>query len=59
MSIVKKVLDGDWFELQNEFEKKISDKIWQRVQDKKVDVLARINDVPREKMEEIISVSKK
>jgi len=58
MSIVKKVLDGNWVELQSEFEKQIADKIWSKVQDKKIDVLAKINGVTREKMEEVMSVSK-
>lgn len=58
MSIIKKVLDGNWLELQQDFEKKISDKIMQKVQDKKIDVLAKINGVPKEKMLEIMSVSK-
>ncbi len=56
MSIVKKVLDGNWVELQSEFEKQIADKIWSKVQDKKIDVLAKINGVTREKMEEVMSV---
>jgi len=58
MSIVKDVLDGNWFELQKSFEKKMADKIWTKVQDKKTEVLAKMNGVTKEKMQEIMSVSK-
>jgi len=58
MSMIKKVLDGNWFELQAEFEQKVSDKIWSRIKEKKVDVLAKLNGTTKEKMEEIISISK-
>lgn len=50
MSIIKQVLDGDWLALQSDFEKKIADKIHDRIQDKKVEVLAKINNVSKEDM---------
>jgi len=58
MSIIKDVLDGKWKDLQQNIEKQVADKLWTRIQDKKVDVLANINGVSKEKMQEIISLSK-
>lgn len=58
MSLVKDVLDGNWVKVQEYMEKQISDKIIQRVQEKKVEVLAKINGTTTDKMKEIIAVSK-
>lgn len=58
-SIIKTVLDGNWSELKSHVEDKAADKIMQRVSDKKVSVLAKINGVDEEKMKEILKVSEK
>ncbi len=57
MSLVKDVLDGNWVKVQEYMEKQISDKIIQRVQEKKVEVLAKINGTTTDKMKEVIAVS--
>lgn len=55
MSIIKQVLDNDWVSLQKDFEQKLSDKIWSRIQDKKVEVLAKINNISVEEMKSSIN----
>lgn len=57
MSLVKDVLDGNWVKVQEYMEKQISDKIIQRVQEKKVEVLAKINGTTTDQMKEVIAVS--
>ncbi|MFW6219672.1 MAG: hypothetical protein ACOCZ5_00065 [bacterium] len=59
MSIIQDVLDGNWSKLKTDLEKRTSDKVMERVNDKKVDVLAKINGVSRNKMQEIISINSK
>jgi len=59
MSIIQDVLDGNWSKLKTDLEKKVSDKVMERVSDKKVDVLANINGVSRQQMQEIISINSK
>lgn len=56
-SIIKTVLDGNWNELKQYSEQKVGDIIKKRVDDKKTDVLANLNAISREQMEEIISIS--
>jgi len=58
MEIIKNVLDNDWTKIKENTEKLVADKIWQRVQDKKVDVLAKLNNMTREKQLEMINVVK-
>lgn len=57
VSIIKSVLDGDWNTLKQYAENKAELLIKGRVDSKKIDVLANLNSVSREQMEEIISVS--
>ena len=57
-SILKTVLDNDLAALQNHIETKIDEKIADRVADKKIDVLAKMNGLSREKMEEIVNIEK-
>jgi len=56
-SVIKTVLDGDWNGLKQYAEQKSGEIIKQRVNDKKVDVLANLNAISRDQMEEIISIS--
>lgn len=58
MSIIKDVLSNDLASLQNYFDTKIQEKINNRVEDKKIDVLAKMNNVSRDQMLEIMNVSK-
>lgn len=58
-SIIKTVLDGNWTELKKHIEENTANKIKDKVSNKKVDILADINKVNREQMEEIIAVSNK
>lgn len=55
MSIIQDVLDGNWSNLKTTMEKKIANKVMGRVEDKKVDVLASINGVSRDQMEQMMS----
>lgn len=56
-SIIKTVLDGKWSELKKHIEEKSVNMITQKVNDKKVDILAAINKVDRTQMEEILAVT--
>jgi len=56
-SVIKSVLDGDWKSLQDRYEKVAADKVMERINDKKIDVLATLNNVEREKMQDMVSVS--
>lgn len=56
-SIIKTVLSGNWAELKKNFEERVNNKINQRIQNKKIDVLAKFNGVTREQMEESLNVS--
>ena len=56
MSIITKVLDGDWANLRTDLDKLAADKVMNRVNDKKIDVLANINGVSRAQMQEVINV---
>lgn len=51
-SIIKRVLEGDWASLQSDIEKMAADKVKSRVDDKKYEVLARINDTDVNKQRE-------
>ena len=57
-SIIKRVLNNNWASLKTDIEKMASDRIQSRVNDKKIEVLAKLNDVNSDKMKEIINVSK-
>jgi hypothetical protein len=57
-SIIKTILDDNWVELKDYTEEKTSAIIKQKIDDKKVDVLAQINNIPKEKQEEILNLTK-
>jgi len=56
-SVVKRVLNGDWASLQTDVEKMAADKVQAKVDAKKVEVLAKINDISADKQKELIAVS--
>lgn len=56
-SVIKSVLDGDWNDLQGRYEKLAADKVMEKIADKKVDVLAMLNGVEKEKMQDMVNVS--
>jgi len=56
-SIIKRVLDGDWASLQQDIEKMAADKVKSKVDEKKFDVLAKLNGVNVEKQKEMMAVS--
>jgi hypothetical protein len=58
MNIIKSVLDSKWIDLKSDIEKKVFEKINQRISDKKVEVLAKLNNVDVDKMKEIINIKK-
>jgi len=43
-SIVKRVLAGDWTSIQSDVEKMAADKVKNLVDNKKIEVLAKLND---------------
>jgi hypothetical protein len=56
-SVIKRVLNNDWASLQKDIEKMAADRVTARVEEKKIEVLSRLNNVSPDKMKEIISVS--
>ena len=56
-SIIKTVLDGNWNDLKQYAEQKSGEIINKRITDKKIDVLANLNSISRDQMEEIVSIS--
>jgi len=58
-SIIKTVLDGNWNGLKKNIEEKTADMIKSKVNTKKVDILANLNKVDREQMEEILAIANK
>jgi hypothetical protein len=56
-SIIKRVLDGEWASLQSDIEKMAADKVKVKVDNKKFDVLAKLNGITSEKQKELMSVS--
>ena len=58
-SVIKRVLDGDWASLQQDIEKMAADKVKAKVDEKKFDVLARLNGVNIEKQKEMMAVAGK
>jgi hypothetical protein len=48
-SIIKRVLDGNWSSIQADIEKMTSDKVLSRIQDKKIEILAKMNNISSDK----------
>ena len=57
-SVIKRVLDGQWASLQSDIEKMAADKVKVKVDEKKFDVLAKLNGVNIERQKEMMAVSK-
>ena len=58
-SVIKRVLDNDWAGLQQDVEKMAADKVKAKVDEKKFDVLARLNGVNIEKQKEMLALAGK
>ena len=56
-NVIKRVLNSDWATLQQDIEKLAADKVQERINDKKIEVLARMNDISIDKQKEFIAVS--
>lgn len=56
-SVIKRVLDGDWASLQADVEKMSADKVKVKVDEKKFEVLAKLNGINVEKQKEAMAVS--
>lgn len=56
-SVIKRALDGDWASLQQDIEKMAADKVKAKVDEKKFDVLAKLNGVNVDKQKEMMAVS--
>lgn len=57
-SVIKRVLDGDWASLQVDIEKMAATKVKSKVDEKKFDVLAKMNGVNVDNQKEVMSVTK-
>ena len=55
-SIVKRVLGDEWSSIQSDIEKMAADKVKNLLDIKKVEVLAKMNDIGIDKMKEILAV---
>lgn len=51
-SIIKRVLDGEWASLQTDIEKMSADKVKAKVDEKKFEVLAKLNGIDVQKQKE-------
>lgn len=51
-SIIKTILDGNLAELKQYMEEKIGEKINQKIEDRKVSILAKMNGTTEEEMRE-------
>jgi hypothetical protein len=56
--IVEKIMDKDFAGLKEDIETMVAEKLYDRIQNKKLEILSEINGVPKEKMSEIISQGK-
>ena len=56
-SIIKRVLGGDWTSLQQDIEKMAADKVKSKVDEKKFDVLAKLNGINVEKQKEMLALA--
>ena len=56
-SVIKRVMDGDWTSLQNDLEKMAADKVKAKVDEKKFEVLAKLNNVNVAKQKEMMAIS--
>ena len=57
-SVIKRVLDGDWASLQSDIEQMSAGKVKAMVDEKKFEVLAKLNGLDIEKQKELVSLSK-
>jgi len=55
-SVIKRVLGGDWASLQKDIEKMAADKVKSKIDEKKFDVLAKLNGIDVAKQKEVMAV---
>ena len=55
-SVIKRVLDGDWASLQQDIDKMAAEKVHDRVDNKKVEILANINGISVDKQFEVMAL---
>jgi hypothetical protein len=58
-SVIKSVLDDNWVDVKKYVEEETSKIIKSKIDDKKVEVLANINKVTTEEMQEILNLNDK
>lgn len=56
-SVIKRVLDGDWSSLQSDIERIAADKVKFKVDEKKFDVLAKLNGIDINKQKEMMATA--
>ena len=54
-NLIARVLEDDWASLQTDIEKMAAEKVKEKIDAKKINVLAQINGVDVEKMKEILT----
>lgn len=54
-NLIKRVLEDQWDSIQTDIEKLAAQKVKEKIEEKKLDILAKLNDVDVEKMKEMIS----
>jgi hypothetical protein len=55
MNVIKSVLDGNWQQLSSDVERLAASKVMERVADRKISVLSRINGVTEEAQREMMT----
>jgi hypothetical protein len=56
-SVIKRVLDSDWSSLQSDIERMAADKVKFKVDEKKFDVLAKLNGIDINKQKEMMATA--
>jgi len=57
-SVIKRVLSGEWASLQSDIEQMSAQKVKAKVDEKKIDVLARLNGLSLDKQKELVALAR-
>lgn len=53
-TLIETVLDGDYASLKDNIEQVIAKRLHNRIQEKKVDILAKMNGIPKNQMRDLM-----
>jgi hypothetical protein len=56
--LIELVLDKNFVDLKEDIESRVAKKLYSRIQDKKTEILAKMNGIPKSKMQELLSKGK-